>query len=235
MAHEQQPFKLSGRKPKLKDYLITAAVFTGFAVYITHGQSNSDPNLDYTHLPSTTISSHKSVNDMSPAEEEAWLSKQNPHNPLPQVDTHYNQYSPDEINALGSAMGMDMGGSTSGQAALNSGDATFTGAVDDVQTGSVDTQSIPAGYHIVKAHTTKKGKVVKAHLVRSRTSTKKTSRKSSVVVRSSSSSSSVDWSQPIVSRSVDVRQRRQISQQNFPNVANRISSGDSTVILGSGF
>jgi hypothetical protein len=178
---------------------------------------------------------HQSVADMSDDEFKAFVAKQDPHDPKPvQKDTMYH-YSPAQLAVLKATM--DGGGSTSkgsAQKVLNSGNATYTGAVDDSGSGSVQVASsspstVPTGYHLVKAHTTKKGTHVKAHLAKNRTSKKKAT--STAVKKTTTSTASKDWSKPLVSRSQDVQQRTQISHENFPNA--NVSSADPTIIIGT--
>jgi hypothetical protein len=142
------------------------------------------------------------------------------------VDTTVH-YSDSQLTAIAASMGMSYNSpADSAQQTLDSGNAVFTGAADDVQVGAVDPGNVPSGYHYAKAYTTKKGKVVKAHYVKNRASSNTT--------KSTTSSPNPDGpnlSTPIFTRAHDVQQRSEISHENFPGAS--ISGSDPTVIIGT--
>lgn len=164
---------------------------------------------------SVKATSH-SVETMSNEEFAKWVAKQNPHDPIP-APPPVIQY-PDGF-MLSS---LSDGASSSSEQAILSGNANFTGASSD-GAGSNGVTSAPSGYHLVKAYTTKKGTVVKAHLVKNKAT-------SSTAKTTTTSSSSSDWSASTVSHSTDVQQRSQISQQNFPG---KTIGSDPTIIIGT--
>lgn len=200
--------------------------------YVMHGKDAPIPDTP-TPTTSSNVSHHTSVNDMSPEEFKTWLAKQDPHDPEPKVVDNVEHYDAATLADLTATMnGSGSSTSTSATQALNSGDVVFTGTSSDSAGGAVDTSTTavavatgvaPAGYHLVRAHYTKKGHLVKAHLVHNRTSKKKTT-----VVKTSTSVSTASISQP-----KQAQDRLNYSRQTFPG--QKINTSDPTVILGTGY
>jgi hypothetical protein len=196
----------------------------GLAVgcYLMHIHSQDVKVQDYTAPPppSHVQKDAHPVLSMSDEEFAKFVAKQNPHDPIrPEPDTVVH-WSPEfQKSLLPDSSSKSSSSSTSGEQAILSGNANFTGQSSDTGstevTDSTPLSAIPVGYHLVHSYTTKKGKHVKAHLVRNR----------------SKSTTSTNWSTPSTSRSHDVQQRVLISHQNFPNAT--ISTSDPTIIIGT--